>query len=164
MISQTMQDAINAQIQHEFYSANLYLAMSSYFEANNLEGLAKWMRIQFEEEQAHALKFFDYLHDRGGRAYVGVIEQPPAEFESPLDVFQKAYAHEQKVTGLINKLYEQALKENDYPTQILLQWYINEQVEEEKNAQTIIEKLKAIGPIQGLILHLDHQLGKRGKS
>ncbi|MGB8645040.1 MAG: ferritin [Anaerolineae bacterium] len=163
MISQTMQDAINEQIRAEMYSANLYLSMSAYFEANNLPGLANWMRVQFQEEQSHALKFFDYLFERGGRGVIGALDQPPSDFESPLDIFQKAYAHEQKVTGLINKLYELALKENDYPSQFLLQWYIKEQVEEEKNASTIVEELKQIGPIQGLILHLDHRLGKRGK-
>ncbi len=163
MISQTLQDIINKQIEHEFYSANLYLSMSSYFECNNLPGLAHWMRMQSQEELTHGNKFFDYLGERGGRALVGAIPQPPSEFESPLDVFSKAYEHERKVTGLITAIYELAVKENDYPTQFLLQWFINEQVEEEKNASEIVAMLQQIGPSYGGLMQLDHRLGKRGK-
>jgi ferritin len=162
MLSKTVQDAINDQVRHEFYSAHLYLSMASYFEYNNLPGMAKWMRVQSQEEVTHAFKFFDYVINRGGRALVSAIDQPPVEFESPLDVFQRAYEHERKVTGLINNLYALALKENDYPTQVLLQWFITEQVEEEKNASSIVENLKRIGPSGGGLVHYDRQLGKRG--
>ncbi len=163
MLTKTVQDAINDQVKHEFYSAHLYLAMSSYFENSNLPGMAKWMRVQSQEEVTHAFKFFDYVINRGARALVSAIDQPPADFESPLDVFQKAYEHERKVTGLINNLYALALKENDYPTQVLLQWFITEQVEEEKNASLIVEQLKRIGPSGGGLVHFDRQLGKRGE-
>ncbi len=163
MLSKTVQDTINDQISHELYSAHLYLSMSAYFESNNLPGMAKWMRVQSGEEATHAMKFFDYVIDRGGRALMTAIDQPPTEFESPLDVFSKALEHERKVTGLINNLYALALKENDYPTQVLLQWFITEQVEEEKNASLIVEQLKRIGPSGGGLVHFDRQLGKRGE-
>lgn len=163
MLSQTMQDAINAQIKHEFYSAHLYLAMAAYFESKTLPGIAKWMRVQSVEEGAHALKFFDYVNDRGGRVLLAAIDQPPAEFASPLEVFQKALEHEQKMTGLINSLYALALKENDYATQVMLQWFISEQVEEEKSVTEIVEQIKRMEPIPGLLSHIDRQLGKRGE-
>jgi ferritin len=162
MLGKTVQDGMNAQIGHEFYSAHLYLSMSAYFESSNLPGMAKWMRVQSGEEATHAMKLFEYINDRGGRALMGAIDQPPTDFESPLDVFSKALEHERKVTGLINSLYALALRENDYPTQVLLQWFITEQVEEEKNASTIVEMLKRIGPSGGGLVHLDRQLGKRG--
>lgn len=162
MLGKAVQDAMNAQIGHEFYSAHLYLSMCAYFESSNLPGMAKWMRVQSGEEATHAMKFFEYINNRGGRPLMGAISQPPADFESPLDVFSKALEHERKVTGLINSLYALALNENDYPTQVLLHWFITEQVEEEKNASTIVEMLKRIGPSGGGLVHLDRQLGKRG--
>lgn len=162
MLAKTVQDALNEQIKHELYSAHLYLSMSAYFESTNLTGMAKWMRVQSGEEAGHANKFFDYVHDRGGRALMTAIDQPPTDFESPLDVFSKALEHERKVTGLINSLYALALKENDYASQAFLQWFITEQVEEEKNATLIVEMLKRIGPSGGGLIHLDRQLGKRG--
>ncbi len=161
MISKIMQDAINEQIKNELYSAYLYLAMSAYFEERNLAGFASWLRVQASEEQEHAMKFYDYLHDRGGQVVLKAIEQPPAEWKTNLEVFEQVLEHEQKVTSLINKLYEQALKENDYPSQIMLQWFINEQVEEEKNASQIIENLKLIDARGTAVLMLDHDLGKR---
>ncbi len=163
MLSPKLQDAINAQIKHEFYSSHLYLSMSAYFECNTLPGLAKWMRVQAAEEESHALKFFNYVNDRGGRVLMSAIDQPPTEFESPLDVFQKALEHERKVTALINDLYALALQENDYATQGMLQWFIAEQVEEEKNAAEIVEQLKRIGASSGGLFQLDHHLGKRGE-
>lgn len=163
MLSNTIQEAINQQITHEFYSAHLYLSMSAYFESCTLPGMGKWMRVQAGEEVTHAYKFFDYVIDRGGRALVSAISQPPNDFESPLDVFQKALEHERKVTGLIDSLYALALKESDYATQVLLQWFITEQVEEEKNATLIVEQLKRLGPSTGGLVHYDRQLGKRGE-
>jgi ferritin len=162
MLGKAVQDAMNAQIGHELYSAHLYLSMSAYFESTNLPGMAKWMRVQSGEEAAHAMKFFEHINDRGGRALLSAISQPPVDFESPLDVFSKALEHERKVTGLIDSLYALAVKENDYPSQVLLQWFITEQVEEEKNAVIIVETLKRIGPSGGGLVHLDRQLGKRG--
>jgi len=163
MISQAMQDAINEQIKNELYSAYLYLSMSAHFEERNLPGFAKWLRVQFEEEQEHALKFYDYVHERGGTIKLLAIAQPPAEWKSSLDAFQQVLEHEQKVTGLIHKLYALALKENDYASQVMLQWFISEQVEEEKNATEIIAQLQMIEEHGTAVLMLDHQLGKRGK-
>jgi ferritin len=157
-----MQDAINEQIKNEIYSAYLYLSMSAHFEGRNLNGFAKWLRVQANEELGHAMKFYDYLFERGGQVVLKAIEQPPSEWKSNLEVFEQVLEHEQKVTAMINKLYEQALKENDYPSQILLQWFINEQVEEEKNATQIIENLKLIDAHGTAVLMLDHELGKRG--
>jgi ferritin len=161
MISDVMQNALNEQIKAEFYSAYMYLSMSAYFEARNLPGFAKWLRVQAQEEQTHALKFYDYVVQRGGRVQLEAITQPPVEWEGNLEAFQAVLEHEQKVTGMINKLYEVALKQKDYATQVMLQWFINEQVEEEKNASDIIEQLLLIDARGTAVLMLDHQLGKR---
>jgi ferritin len=135
--------------------------MSAYLESANLPGMARWMRLQSEEETAHAMKFFDYVYDRGGRVVLQAIDQPPAEFGSPLEVFEQALAHEQKVTGLINQIYDLAVKEDDYPSQIELQWFITEQVEEEKSAGDIVELLKVIGDHGPSLIMVDGQLGAR---
>jgi len=161
MLSKTIQDAITEQIKHEFYSAYLYLSMSVHFEANNLPGFAHWVLQQFHEEQAHALKFIDYIHERGGKVTLAAIPQPPADWKTPLEVFTNILAHEQKVTGLIYKLYELAMAEKDYPTQLMLGWFITEQVEEEKNATGVVEQLKLIDAKGTAVLMLDHQLSKR---
>lgn len=162
MLSKTVQDAINEQIKNELYSAYLYLSMSAHFEANNLPGFARWMRLQAQEEQAHAVKFFDYVHDRGGVVKLQAIDQPPAEWKSSLAAFEQVLEHEQLVTGMIHRLYELAAKENDYATEVMLQWFITEQVEEEKNAAQIIDTLKLIDAHGTAVLMLDKQLGKRG--
>ena len=162
MISPTVQSALNDQIKHEFFSSYLYLAMSAYFETLSLPGFARWMRLQSQEEQAHAMKFFDFVNDRGGSVELQAIEQPPGEFQSPLDVFEQALGHERRVTALIHRLYELTLKENDYATQTLLQWFITEQVEEEKNASQIVEQLKMTGGEPAALLLLDHALRGRG--
>ncbi|MBN2003695.1 MAG: ferritin [Anaerolineae bacterium] len=162
-LSKNLEDAINEQIQAELYSAYMYLSMSAYFESLNLPGFAHWMRVQTHEEMEHAMKFYHYVFERGGRVTLCAIQQPPAEFESALDVAEKTYAHEQHVTSLIYKLYELALAEKDHATAAFLQWYINEQVEEENNARTIVEQLKMVGDrVHGLLM-LDHQLGGRGE-
>src|SRR5262245_10044709 len=162
MIPKPIQDAINQQIKHEFYSSYLYLSMSAYLETINLPGFARWMRIQSQEEQAHAMRFFDFINDREGSVELQAIDQPPGEFQSPLDVFQQALEHERRVTALIHQLYELAAKENDYPTQAHLQWFITEQVEEEKNASQIIERLKMTGGQPAALLILDRELAARG--
>jgi len=162
MISPTIQNAINDQIKHEFFSSYLYLSMSAYFETLSLPGFASWMRVQSQEEHEHAMKFFDFLNDRGGSVELQALDQPPGEFQSPLDVFEQALAHERKVTSLIHRLYELALKENDYATQTLLQWFITEQVEEEKNAGQIVEQLKMTGGEPSALLLLDRDLAGRG--
>jgi ferritin len=162
MISEAMQNAINRQIKDELYSAYLYLSMAAYFEAASLPGFASWMRMQSQEEVEHAMKFFDFVNERGGRVELQAIEQPTVEFESPLAVFEATYQHEQKVTGLIHNLYALAVEEKDYAAQVMLHWFIDEQVEEEATASQIVELLERIGDKdQGLIM-LDRELGQRG--
>lgn len=161
MLNLKIQEAINAQIKHELASAYLYLSMSAYFEANNLPGFASWMRIQADEEREHAMKFFDYVNDRGGRVTLQVIEQPQVDWDSALKVFEQVYHHEQKVTSLIHAIYKLAVEEADYPTQVMLHWFIDEQVEEEKNASGILDQLKAVEGHTSALFMLDHRLGKR---
>ena len=162
MISKAMQDAINDQIQKELFSSYLYLSMAAYFENKNLPGFARWMRVQEGEEREHAMKFYDFLVDRGGRVQLKAIEAPAADWKTSLDLFKEVAAHEAKVTASINALYELALREKDYPAQVLLQWYITEQVEEEKNAAEIVAQLELIDAHGTAVLMLDKQLGKRG--
>jgi ferritin len=163
MINKVVQDAINDQINKELYSAYLYLSMAAHFEAATLTGFAHWMRYQAQEELGHALKFFDYLNDRSGRVQLKPIAGPQIEWKTPFEVFNQVLEHEQLVTASIHKLYEVALKDNDYASQVMLQWFINEQVEEEKNAAEIIEQLKRIDAHESAMLMLDHELGERGE-
>ena len=162
MISSVMQDAINEQIRDELYSAYLYLSMSAYFEAISLTGFARWMRLQSQEEVAHAMKLFDFVNERGGRVTLHAIDQPPLEFESPQAVFEATYEHEQKVTGLIHDLYELALQEKDYAAQVMLHWFIDEQVEEEDGVSQILDTLERVGDKDQGLLMLDRELGQRG--
>ena len=162
MLSQRLQDAINGQIQHEFYSAYLYLSMSAHFATVHLPGCARWMRLQSQEEALHAMKLFDFVLEREGRVVLQAIEQPPAKFKSPVNVFQQALEHERKVTGMIHRLYELAAKDNYYATQVMLQWFIEEQVEEERTANDIVEQLKMIGDQPAALFILDKDLGARG--
>jgi ferritin len=162
MISKTMQDATNEQINKELYSSYLYLSMASYFESKNLPGFAKWMHVQAEEETKHGMKFYQHLVERGGRVILQAIAAPGTEWKSNLEVFKEVQSHEAEVTALINSLYERAIKEKDYPMQVLLHWFINEQVEEEKNATDIVQQLELIDAHGTAVLMLDHQLGKRG--
>ncbi|MBI3243561.1 MAG: ferritin [Chloroflexi bacterium] len=161
MINKTVQDAINNQIAMEFYSSYIYLSMSAHFEAETLPGFANWMRIQSGEEHLHAMKLFDFINSRGGRVVLQALPQPPVEFGSPLEILQKALEHEQKVSASINNLYGLAAKENDYASQVMLQWFVNEQVEEEKTATAIVEQLKRIGNDGPALLLLDRELGAR---
>ena len=161
MFNRKVQDAVNDQILREFESANIYLSMAAYFDAINLPGFAQWMKMQFQEEQAHALKFYDYVYDRGSRVILQALGQPPIEFQSPLDAFEQALAHEQKITGHINDLYTLAMEEKDFASQILLQWFVEEQVEEEKNAGDIVEMLKRVGDNDHALIMLDRELGQR---
>lgn len=154
-------DTINEQIKHELFSAYLYLSMSAHFEAAGLPGFAKWTRMQAEEETGHAMKFFDFVNERGGRVVLQAIDQPQIEFGSPLSVFEEILNHEKKVTSLINNLYAVAVEEKDYATQVMLHWFIEEQVEEESNAQGIVDRLAMAGENKSALLHLDHQVGAR---
>jgi ferritin len=161
MISKPLQDALNEQINFELSSAYLYLSMAAHFEAQNLFGFANWMRVQYQEETGHAMKFYKYVFDRNGVVTLKAIPQPATKFKTPVDVFKQVLEHEQKVTSLISKLYELAVKEKDYAAQIFLQWFINEQVEEEKNANDIITMLEMIGDSPVSLMMADRQLGAR---
>lgn len=161
MLSKSLQAALNEQIKNEFSSGYMYLAMSSWFEDKGLPGFANWMRVQYGEELEHGLKIFDFINDRDGRALVLGFDAPPSEWKSPLDVFENSYAHEQKVTAMINALYAQAQKESDYPTTVLMQWFISEQVEEEKSAKLIVDQLRLAGDSGSALLLLDRELGAR---
>jgi len=162
MIKKSVEKALNDQVKAEFDSAYVYLAMSAYCESMNLGGFATWLRLQYEEEMAHALRLYDFVVTRGGKVTLQAITKPPADYGKPLNLFKEVLKNEQTVTGLINKLYALAVKENDYPTQVELQWFISEQVEEEKTAGDIVEQLKMVGD-QGASLHrMDRILAKRG--
>jgi ferritin len=161
MFSKTVLDAMNDHLNNEFYSSYLYLAMEAYCESINLPGAAHWMRIQAEEENAHAMKFYSHIHDRGGRVVLQAIAQPPVDFASMLEVFQQALDHEREVTARIHQLYSLPHQEQDYPTQTFLQWFVNEQVEEERTATQIVETLKMIGDNNVALLMLDRELAAR---
>lgn len=156
-----VRDAMGEQIKHEFYSAYLYLSMAGSFEAANLSGFAHWMRHQAREEMQHAMKFFDFLLDRGEEVRLHAIDAPPYAFRSPLDTFEQALEHEKEVTSLVHDLYETAVRERDYPAQVLLNWFVEEQVEEEKSATEIVERLRMAGEDGAALLLLDREMGER---
>ena len=162
MINKSMQDAINDQINKELYSSYLYLSMAAYLEDRNLSGFAHWMRVQETEEREHAMKFYDFIVERGGRVMLKAIEAPKTEWKSTLELAEEVAAHEAVVTASIHALYELSLKEKDYSAQIMLQWFITEQVEEERNAAEIVSNLKLIEDRGTAVLMLDHRLAKRG--
>jgi ferritin len=161
MLSKTLHDAINTQIKHELNSAYLYLSMSAHCETLNLPGCARWLRIQWQEEVAHAMKLFDLIGSRGGKVTLQALDQPPAEFKSVRDIFERVLVHEQKVTTWINQLYALAVKENDYAAQADLQWFVKEQVEEEQTTTTIVAQLEMIGDSGTALMMLDRHLGTR---
>ncbi len=161
MMNEKLQNAINNQIQKEFNSAYLYLAMSAYCESKNLRGFASWLKVQYNEETEHAMKLLNYLGERSAKVSLKSLEAPAGDFGTPIEIFEAVLKHEQLITASINKLYETALEEKDYAAQIFLQWYINEQVEEEANAQAVLERLKVIGDKGSAILYIDKELGKR---
>ncbi|MDH3359478.1 MAG: ferritin [Desulfobulbaceae bacterium] len=161
MLSAGMEKAINAQINAEYYSSYLYLAMSAYFESISLAGMASWMRMQAQEELFHGMKMFDFVNERGGKVSLSAISKPPAKWKTPLAVFTEVLGHEQKVTALINELVNHALDERDHATNIFLQWFVTEQVEEEASASAIVDKLKMIGNDANGLFVLDQELGQR---
>jgi ferritin len=156
-----VRDAMNEQIKHEFYSAHLYLSMAGSFEVANLPGFAHWMRRQSEEEREHGMKFFDFLLDRGEQAQLQAIDAPPYAFRSPLDTFEQALEHEKEVTAHIHRLYDLAIQEKDYPAQVFLNWFVEEQVEEEQAATEIVERLRMAGEDTAALLMLDKEMGSR---
>jgi ferritin len=161
MLGTQMEKALNVQLNAETYSAYLYLSMSAYFHSLSLGGFANWMRVQAQEELVHAMKFYDFINDRGGRVTLTAVDAPPTEWDSPLAAFEAAYKHEQKVTGLINDLVDLALKERDHASHIFLQWFVTEQVEEEDSANDVIQQIKLMSGAQGGMFMLDRELGQR---
>jgi ferritin len=161
MINEKVQEAINAQINAEFWSAYLYLSMAMHFEAEGRSGVANWFKIQFQEEQAHAQIFINYLNQRGGRVTLKAIDEVPTTWESPLAAFKATLEHEQKVTSLINNLYALAEAEHDYATRDRLNWFVSEQVEEEDNCRQLIDKFTLIGNDGMGQYMLDQELGAR---
>jgi len=161
MLKEAVNKALNEQINAEFHSAYLYLSMSAYFEAVGLSGFANWMKIQYKEELAHAQKFFDYVNDRGARVILKPIAEVPAEFDGVTDVFEKTLAHEQNVTERINNLMDIAISESDHATKSFLQWFLDEQVEEENTVDQLLNNLKLInGEGQGLLM-MDREMMNR---
>lgn len=161
MIKEKIQEALNQQINAEFYSSYEYLAMSAYFESVNLSGFAQWMRLQSQEEYGHAIKFYDYMQQVDGKITLMKIDPPSGGWKSPLDVFQETYAHEQKVTKSIYSLVELAMSEKDFATNNFLQWFVSEQVEEEATALKILEKIKLIGDNKSALFLLDREMSQR---
>lgn len=161
MLSKTMEEALNRQVNREFYSAYLYLAMSAYFESAGMKGFAQWMRVQAKEERAHGEKIYDYILARGGKIALGDIEAPRAKWTSAGKVFEEVVSHEQKVTGMIHALVDLAGREKDHASFEMLQWFVKEQVEEEASAGDILNQIKVLGDVVGHLFWLDHQLGKR---
>ncbi|HIJ70731.1 MAG TPA: ferritin [Planctomycetes bacterium] len=161
MIGKKMEEALNGQVNAELYSAYLYLSMAAYFESGNLPGFANWMRVQAQEEQFHAMKFYDYINERGGRVILEQIEAPPAEWDSALAVFEAVSAHEQKVTALINQLVDLAIQQKDHATNSFLRWFVDEQVEEEDNAGKIVGQLKLIKDSPEALFLMDKELSRR---
>ena len=160
-LSAKLQKAISEQINAEFYSSYLYLAMAVHLTEKNMPGCAHWMRMQAQEEVAHAMKFYSYINDRRGRILMKEIKCPPAEWESALDAFQDAFAHEQEVTRRINALVDLALEEKDHNTNSFLKWFVDEQVEEEASVDEVVQKLKLIGGDGGGLFMVDQELGQR---
>ncbi len=161
MLNETVETALNEQLNAEMYSAYLYLSMSAYFQSESLGGFANWMRVQAREELAHAMKFYDFINERGGRVTLKPIEAPPTSWDSVLVAFEAVYGHEQKVTGLINRLVDLSMEERDHATHIFLQWFVSEQVEEEESAYDVVRKIKLMGDESGGLFMLDRELGQR---
>jgi len=161
MLSDRMQKALNGQVNAELYSSYLYLSMNAYFKSVNLDGFASWMNAQAREELMHAMKIYDFINQRGGRALLAAIEAPPDQWDSPLAVFEDTLKHEQKVTGLINSLVDIAIEERDHATQIFLQWFVTEQIEEEESVGNVLEQLKLLGDVKQGLFMMDRELATR---
>jgi len=161
MISKKMEKSLNEQVNAELYSAYLYLSMEAYFKSQNLNGFANWMRVQTQEEITHAMKIYEFIDERGGRITLKAIDGPEAKWDSPLAVFEAVYEHERKVTGLINNLVDLAIEEKDHATNSFLQWFVNEQVEEEASADKLVQQLKMMDKAPGGMFMLDRELGQR---
>ncbi len=163
MIGQRMQEALNRHVQAEVASSYLYLAMSAWCEAKAWKGFARWLRVQSDEELAHAKRTLDFLLARGGEARLGAIDAPGASFTGVIDVFEKVLEHERKVTAFVHDLYGAAQQEKDRAAEVFLQWFVSEQVEEEARVVEIVDRLRMVGERPGAALYLDKEYGKRGK-
>lgn len=163
MLNKKIEDALNAQINEELFSAYLYQAMSAHFAAENLAGMSQWFGVQAGEELGHAKKLYAYILERGGRVILAAINAPQTTWESPEKAFSAAYEHEKHITGCINSLYDLSHEEKDHATTVMLQWFVTEQVEEEANVYSIVEKLKIINNNTNGIFMIDSKLGKRGR-
>jgi ferritin len=161
MLSEKMLAALNGQLNKEIYSAYLYLSMSAYSTYIGLKGFANWFMVQYQEEMVHVMKIYDYINSQGGQVKLLAVAQPPAEFESPLDMFEKTLEHERFVTKCINDLVDLAIKGKDHATNIFLQWFVTEQIEEEANDNEIISKLKLVGEKGDALLLIDRELAAR---
>jgi len=161
MISKKMENSLNIQLNHEFFSAYLYLNMSAYASANGFNGCARWFNSQYQEETAHAMKLFKYLEDQGAQIDLEDIKVAKVEYSSIIDVFEKALEHERKMTNWLNNLSDQAMKEKDHATYNLLQWYVTEQVEEEASFSEIIDQMKIVGGDGYGLYAIDKELGVR---
>ncbi len=161
MISKTLEEAINNQINRELFSEYYYLSMASYFNSTGLSGFENFFLVQVEEERFHAMKMYRFLNERGGRVFLKEIEAPKTEFNSPLEVFELAYAHERLVSDMINSLMDLAIRENDHAAKRHLDWFVEEQVEEEASMETTLNKLKLVkGEGHGLLM-MDNELAQR---
>lgn len=161
MLSDKMLEALNEQINRELYSEYLYLSMAAWFEDQGLPGFANWMRVQTQEEHFHAMKIFDYVNEVNGKVSLKTIEGPPVDFESPLAIFEASLEHEKYITASINERVKLAMDEADFATANFLQWYVAEQVEEESNVGSVVDKLRLAAGHGNAILMLDQQLGTR---
>ncbi len=161
MIKESLQTSINGQINAELYSAYLYASMEQYFASLKLKGFANWMHVQVQEESAHAIRFANYINDNSGRVIFTAIDAPPVEWDSPLQVFEEVYKHEQKVTSLINGLVQIARQENDDGGLKMLEWFVKEQVEEEENAEEIVNMLKTMDGTEEALASMDRKLAGR---
>jgi len=161
MIKEKILKILNKQINEEFYSSYLYLSMSNYFSLVNLDGFAKWMKVQSQEEHVHAMKIYDYVLQRDGKVTLSKIETPKAVWKSPLEIFQETLKHEQHISACVNNIVNLAIQEKDHATTQFFQWFVGEQVEEEANAANIVEKMKMVGDNKNGIFMLDRELGQR---
>ncbi len=161
MLDAKIQDALNKHLDAESFSSYLYLSLSAYFESPSLRGMAKWMRMQVQEENVHVMKFFDFIIERGGTIALAQIDAPQPEWSSPLAAVEAAYQHECKVTGLINDLVNLAVSAKANATNVFLQWFVTEQIEEESSVQQIVERLRLVGDSGPALLMVDRELGGR---
>ena len=162
-MDQAVQDAINRQINLELNASYHYLAASAHFAAASLDGFALWMRGQSSEELEHAMRLFDYLNERGAGILLDTVKAPPSSFGSPVEVFLQALDHEKAVTASIHAIYALAVEKGDYATQVMLQWFITEQVEEEDTAGAIVDQLKMAGSNEAALLMMDDRLRSRAE-